>query len=97
MNRWFRLAGRLEGVSFLLLLLIAMPLKYYANFPLGVKVLGPAHGILFLAYCGFAMSLALTENWPLKKHMFAYLAAVFPCGTFLYEKFYLQGEINNPS
>jgi integral membrane protein len=89
MEKWFRIMGRLEGFSFLILLLVAMPLKYYAGLPLGVKVMGPIHGALFLAYCAWAMSLALSEQWSFKKHILAYVAAVFPCGTFLFESAYL--------
>lgn len=89
MEKWFRIMGRLEGFSFLFLLLVAMPLKYYAGQPVGVKVMGPIHGALFLAYCGGAMVMALSEQWPFKKHLLAYVAAIFPCGTFLFERKYL--------
>ena len=46
--RWFRRIAIAEGVSFLVLLLIAMPLKYLAGFPLAVKIAGSIHGILLL-------------------------------------------------
>jgi integral membrane protein len=89
MVQFFRIMGRLEGFSFLLLLLVAMPLKYYAGMPLAVRFVGSIHGGLFLAYCASAFWIASSEEWPAKKHLLAYAAAVFPCGTFWFEKKYL--------
>ncbi|MES2503883.1 MAG: DUF3817 domain-containing protein [Myxococcota bacterium] len=91
MNKWFQILGRLEGCSFLLLLLFAMPAKYYLQMPIGVRVLGPVHGILFLGYCVAAFTLAVEDGWSLKKHLLAYAAAVVPFGPFLFER-YAQAE-----
>ena len=88
MAKWFLWLARLEGISFLLLLLVAMPLKYYVGIPMAVKMLGPIHGILFLGYIAAVLWIALDEGWPAKKHLLAYLAAVLPCGTFWFEKTY---------
>lgn len=90
MQNLFLILGRLEGTSFLLLMFLGMPLKYYAAWPHGVKILGPLHGFLFLAYCGAALWYAITQSWSLKKHLFAYLAAIFPFGTFYFEKVYFK-------
>lgn len=92
MEKLFLILARLEGTSFLLLLLLAMPLKYYAGLPIGVKILGPLHGFLFLGYVAWALWLGLEQKWPIKKHIFAFLAAVCPCGTFWFEKAYFQGR-----
>jgi len=46
-----RIAGIIEGISFLLLLGLAMPMKYFAGQPQYVRVIGMIHGMLFLAYC----------------------------------------------
>ena len=51
MIRTLRILGNVEGVSYLLLLGVAMPLKYAFGLPLAVKIVGMAHGVLFLAYC----------------------------------------------
>jgi integral membrane protein len=88
MNKYFTAIGRLEGVSFLTLLFIAMPIKYGAQDPYYVQLLGPIHGFLFLAYCSIAFYLAFEQKWPIKKHLLAYAAAVFPFGTFMFEKRY---------
>jgi integral membrane protein len=88
MNKYFLVLGRLEGISFLALLFIAMPMKYGAQNPFYVQLLGPIHGFLFLGYCFWAFYLALEHKWPLQKHLLAYVAAVFPFGTFMFEKKY---------
>lgn len=82
----FRMTGLAEGVSFLVLLLIAMPLKYLANFPEAVKVMGWIHGALFVSFIYFAFEVmgALHKNftWFLK----AFAAAFIPLGTFVFDK-----------
>ncbi len=88
MPTWFRIAGRLEGFSFLTLLFIAMPLKYFMHMPVGVKIMGPFHGFLFLSYCAGAFWLASEQKWSGKQQILAYLAAILPFGTFMFEKKY---------
>lgn len=85
-NRFLRI-GHIEGVSFLVLLLIAMPLKYYAGMPMAVKVTGYLHGFLFITYC---ILLALTMRkleWSFSKGFYAFGLSLIPCGTFLLYKF----------
>lgn len=85
----FRWLGRFEGSSFLLLLFIAMPLKYIWGHPEAVKVLGMAHGVLFLLYLFVANFVAQELNWSKKVWALSYIAAVLPLGTFLFEKKHL--------
>ncbi len=84
--RLLRKTGIAEGVSFLVLLLIAMPLKYIWDQPLAVKYVGWAHGVLFMAYVGLAYYVKETLNWPWKKFILAFVAAWLPLGTFVYDK-----------
>jgi len=82
----FRVVAIAEGVSFLVLLLIAMPLKYFFKFPEAVKYCGWIHGVLFVTFIYFAFTV-WTEfkkngKWLLK----AFAAAVIPCGTFILDK-----------
>ena len=51
MIKILRLLGNIEGISYLLLLGVAMPMKYYFEMPMAVKITGMAHGVLFVAYC----------------------------------------------
>jgi integral membrane protein len=88
----FRLIGRFEGLSFLLLLFIAMPLKYLWGRPEAVRVVGMAHGGLFLAYVAMANYVALELRWSKKLWFLSMVAAVLPFGTFIFEKKHLASN-----
>jgi len=76
------LSSLLEGISFLLLLFIAMPLKYFADMPQMVKVVGMAHGVLFIWYV-LAVLVAKAEfNMSNKNTALALVASLLPLGTF---------------
>lgn len=72
-----------EGVSFLLLLGIAMPLKYLADSPMPVKILGWIHGLFFVLYLLALAEVARRHNWSRPQIAGALLAAVVPFGTFV--------------
>ena len=82
----FRMVGIAEGISFLVLLLIAMPLKYIFKIPEAVKFTGWVHGALFVAYLWFAFEifglLKKSFIWFIK----AVIAAFVPLGTFLFDR-----------
>lgn len=80
-----RLIGLLEGISFLALLLIAMPLKYAADQPLAVRYVGMAHGILFLLYLLAIVPVALDYRWSWRTAALAVLASVLPAGPFIFD------------
>jgi integral membrane protein len=82
----FRFIALVEGVSLLLLLFIAMPLKYFADEPAMVKYVGWAHGILFLLYLTFLLDVWIKLRWSFGKVVVAFLASLIPFGTFLFEK-----------
>lgn len=81
-----RKVGIAEGVSFLVLLLIAMPLKYIWGMPLAVKYTGWAHGLLFVVYVGMAWYVKEMRNWPLRRFLTAFVAAWLPLGTFIFDR-----------
>ena len=83
---YFKRLGYAEGVSFLLLLFIAMPLKYMAGIPLAVSIVGAAHGFLFVAYVIAAVYMAWRHRWSFKVLTLAVIASVIPFGPFLLEK-----------
>ncbi|MCX6319160.1 MAG: DUF3817 domain-containing protein [Bacteroidetes bacterium] len=89
---WFRKIALAEGISFLVLLFIAMPLKYLAHFPLAVTVVGGLHGILFVAFLGLANEVRTSYHkgfgWMVK----AFLASILPFGTFIMDKQWKQEE-----
>ncbi|MEM8601355.1 MAG: DUF3817 domain-containing protein [Bacteroidota bacterium] len=81
-----RLAGLVEGTSFLVLLFIAMPLKYLADQPEAVSVVGWIHGVLFVLF-GVALLIAMQdEGWSLKKAAVIFVAAVVPFGPFVIDR-----------
>lgn len=80
-----RLAGLLEGVSCLLLFGVAMPLKYWAEYPALIYPVGLAHGLLFMLYLAAAVWVAKLRRWPLSRLAVAFVAAVVPGGTFAFE------------
>lgn len=80
-----RLLGFLEGISLLLLLFIAMPLKYFLQMPAMVTYVGWVHGLLFVLFMIAVFTIYLERNWPFGKLVLAFLAAFFPFGTFLFD------------
>jgi integral membrane protein len=77
--RWIGIA---EGISFLVLLLIAMPLKYVYDYPLPVKYTGWAHGLLFILYVGLVFKAAFTLKWNLLRIGLFLIASFIPLATF---------------
>lgn len=87
-----RVIGFWEGLSFLVLLLIAMPLKYFADWPHAVRVVGMAHGILFMLYVWAAIQAAVERDWPWKKTAVVLLASLLPAGPFVIDAKVLREE-----
>jgi integral membrane protein len=85
LNRFLKV-GFAEGISYLVLLLIAMPLKYFAGWPAAVKVIGMLHGILFIAFCITLVHAAIVYRLGIKKVIIAFLLSLIPFGTFFLEK-----------
>ncbi|MDH5641280.1 MAG: DUF3817 domain-containing protein, partial [Nitrospira sp.] len=75
-----------EGTSFLVLLCIAMPMKYFMGMPLAVRVVGSIHGILFLLYVARLATLRSTYQWDNRFSLLAFAASILPFGTFLFDK-----------
>ncbi len=89
----FKLVAILEGISFLVLLFIAMPLKYLADLPKAVTVVGWAHGVLFLWYIYALAIVHFTLQWSILKSGLAFLASLVPFGTFILDKQLKKEEI----
>lgn len=87
-----RMIGIAEGISFLVLLLIAMPLKYYFDLPMAVKIVGWAHGILFIAYVAIVFLSIRLMKWNLIEVGIALAASLIPLGTFFLDKGWKKRE-----
>ncbi|MBC8133389.1 MAG: DUF3817 domain-containing protein [Deltaproteobacteria bacterium] len=81
--RQLRIVGLVEGSSFLLLLGIAMPLKYLAGMPRAVQIVGMIHGILFIIYLLAIAHAQITVRWPLSRAAGLLVASIVPFGTFI--------------
>lgn len=80
--REFHRIGILEGISYLLLLGVAMPLKYIWDLPLAVKYIGWAHGALFILYILWTLRCYFSLNWSFKWLVLAGVASILPFGPF---------------
>ena len=85
----FKYVSILEGLSFILLLFIAMPLKYIWEMPQMVQQVGMAHGVLFIAYVMGAIWLFKPLNWNFKELLIILGCSLVPFGPFYVEKKYL--------
>jgi integral membrane protein len=79
----FRIIGFLEGISFLILLGIAMPLKYIFDFPIAVTIVGSIHGGLFTLYVLAVLYMMIAIRWRFSHAFLAMVASVIPFGPFI--------------
>lgn len=84
--RQLRLIAFLEGMSFLGLLFIAMPVKYLLGQPLAVRIAGSVHGLLFLLFVSSLFRAAAEHEWPVRRSLVAFGASLVPFGTFVLDR-----------
>jgi len=82
----FRWVAFLEGLSFLLLLFVAMPLKYWAGMPLAVRIVGSVHGLLFVVFIAVLFRVALERDWRPPLWGAALVSSLIPFGTFVFDR-----------
>jgi len=90
MIKTFRVISFLEGLSYLLLLFVAVPIKYFGENESFVKILGMPHGLLFIAYLILAIMLNYELEWKSKTFWMILAASVIPFGTFYIDRKYLR-------
>ncbi|MGJ8659254.1 DUF3817 domain-containing protein [Cellulophaga fucicola] len=90
MLKTFRLIAILEGISYLLLFGVGMPLKYLAGIKEPNIYIGNAHGVLFIAYAIIAVLVCRQQNWGIKRYAILFIASLLPFGTFYIEEKYLS-------
>ncbi|TKB62306.1 MAG: DUF3817 domain-containing protein [Nitrospira sp.] len=91
--RMFRMTALAEGCSFLILLCVAMPMKYFMGMPEVVRVVGSIHGGLFLLYVGLLAVLHVRQRWSVMFSLYAFVASIIPFGTFILDKQLREKEI----
>ena len=82
----FGLINSIEGYSYLLLLFVAMPLKYMMGFAIATKVVGMIHGILFMAFMYLLVVAWQEAKWSTKETLIFFIASLIPFGTFFTKK-----------
>lgn len=82
----FRVTAWVVGVGLLVLVLVAMPLKYLADQPGPVALIGPIHGFLYIVYLLCALDLAVRNRWPLPRALAIMLAGTVPFLSFVAER-----------
>lgn len=90
-----RAAGLVEGVSFLILLGIAMPLKYLAGMPMAVKIVGWIHGVLFILFLIALVQAKRSAGWSVKEAGIVLIAALLPFGPFVIDGRLRREEIES--
>jgi integral membrane protein len=78
-----RVAALAEGVSYLVLLFAAMPLKYFFGQPLAVRIVGSLHGLLFLVFGAALLAAWHHRRWPLSRATLVFLSSLVPFGAFV--------------
>ncbi len=81
-----RAVGMAEGVSYIALLGIAMPLKYFAGKPMAVTIAGSIHGGLFVLFCWALLDAKLEHEWSVKKALKPFIASLLPFGPFVIDR-----------
>lgn len=90
-----RIISLVEGISFIVLLVIAMPMKYFWGMPNAVTVVGMVHGILFLLFCVALINAVLVARWRLKPPLLIFLASLVPFAP-LWVEHWLRRQPHHP-
>lgn len=91
----FRFIGNLESISYVALIAIAMPLKYFADMPLAVRIVGSIHGFLFTVYMVYLLYVYYQLKLSFKQLVVGGIASLLPFGPHFLEKFILPQEKTN--
>jgi integral membrane protein len=82
----FRAVSLIEGISYLILLFIAMPLKYFFDVPEAVRFAGMLHGVLFCLYCLTLAQVHFKNKWSIPFSIGAFIASLIPFGNFVLDR-----------
>jgi len=82
----FRLINKIEGISFIILLFIAMPMKYSFGYPMATKVVGMLHGLLVFAFIYQIIEAKKEDGFILKETALYSILSLIPFGSFYTDK-----------
>jgi integral membrane protein len=83
---FLRAVGLLEATSYLILLFIAMPLKYFGGMPLAVKIVGSVHGGLFVLFCIALWRVLMNTSWSFGRAALVFIASLLPFVPFFIDR-----------
>ncbi|MCF7789690.1 MAG: DUF3817 domain-containing protein [Prosthecobacter sp.] len=83
---FLRIVGLFEAISYLILLFVAVPLKYFGGQPLAVKIVGPIHGGLFVVFCFALWRVLMSTGWPLSRAALVFIASLLPFVPFFIDR-----------
>jgi integral membrane protein len=89
----FRIIAILEGWSYLILIFIAMPLKYLYDMPIMVKYSGWLHGFLFILFVVYLPFLMFKLKWSFIKTTIAFISSLLPFGTFILDYYWIKPHL----
>lgn len=93
----FRIISFVEGISYLALLFIAMPIKYLGDNPIPVKIVGMTHGVLFMLFVYLLYVVARKHKWDKKFVFFAFITSLLPFGMFFLDRDLKKKELDSAS
>jgi integral membrane protein len=82
----YRVTAYVVGVGLLLLVLVAMPLKYLGGNPVPVQIIGPLHGFLYVVYLMTGFDLAVKNKWSVRGTLLVLVAGTIPFLSFVAER-----------
>ena len=88
-----RLTGMIEGLSFIVLLFVAMPIKYIGGDPTWVRHVGMTHGLLFMTFCIVLYDAKDSQDWTTRQSLIPLVAALLPFGPFIIDRRLKSGQI----
>ena len=83
---FLRMVALIEGISYLILLFLAMPLKYIWGQPDAVRIVGMAHGVLFVIFCFSLLQTFVMAKWPIGRASLIFLASIIPFGPWIIDR-----------
>jgi len=83
---FLRSVGLLEATSYLILLFVAMPMKYVWGMPMAVKIAGSVHGGLFVVFCFALWRVLMNTNWPFSRAVLVFIASLLPFVPFFIDR-----------
>ena len=92
----WRISAIAEGLSYLALLFVAMPLKYLYGMPEAVRIVGAIHGGLFVVFVALLLAVYLRKTMTLKQCAGAFIASLLPFGAFVFDS-YIKRRVEAPA